>query len=442
MNCDVTDFVRVRGEVTSISKYLSVLTRYVGVFMKIFCKYYCRFLIRAHVTCYCIQILLRHLGTTMNKKSAHAAPVKNIEKISFSKEIRKTGFVLENRVAQIFKAAGWTVISNKYYVDDSEETVREIDLIVYRCTKIQHFDVYTALIISCKKSEENAWALLTRDINLKDPNSDWWPLHAWSNDKAIAYQLSRPSKGSEYHRQLKDFGVNEVLDDPTVEVFAYQEMNKSSGRPQNDKAIFNSITSLMKAQSYELASLPARKKKPSVYQFNLLSIVETDLVRLMFSGDDIAETSLDTEHYLTRYILKKQETFSRIRFIQSNSVEGTLEDYGQLHQGNCNWFAEQTDSFYLNLVKDPARAAVFQSDFNRMIDFWLELILRKKISEFGPVTVNWRDEGEVVWLGLTASEEELKKLNEHPRVQAKAATALKLLYRYEGKFIFDDDVPF
>jgi hypothetical protein len=74
-------------------------------------------------------------------------------------QIGKTGFVLENRIAHELKTAGWTVISNRYYVDDSEETVREIDLVGYRVTKVQHFNVYTSLIISCKKSEANAWAL-------------------------------------------------------------------------------------------------------------------------------------------------------------------------------------------------------------------------------------------------------------------------------------------
>lgn len=43
-------------------------------------------------------------------------------------EIHKTGFVLESQIAQQLKAAGWTVISNKNYGDDSKETVREIDL--------------------------------------------------------------------------------------------------------------------------------------------------------------------------------------------------------------------------------------------------------------------------------------------------------------------------
>ena len=106
-------------------------------------------------------------------------------------QIRKTGFVLENDVAQILRTAGWSVISNKYYVDDYEENVREIDLIAYQVAKVQHLDVYTVLIISCKKSESNVWALLSRKNNLNDPNYDWWPLHAWSNDKALAYQLVR-----------------------------------------------------------------------------------------------------------------------------------------------------------------------------------------------------------------------------------------------------------
>ena len=33
-------------------------------------------------------------------------------------QIRKTGFVLENRVAQTLKKEGWSIMSNKYYEDD------------------------------------------------------------------------------------------------------------------------------------------------------------------------------------------------------------------------------------------------------------------------------------------------------------------------------------
>jgi len=161
-----------------------------------------------------------------------------MERKNFETNIHKTGFVLENQIAQELKAANWTVISNKYYVDDAEETVREIDLVAYKTSKVQHFTVYTTLIISCKKSEANAWALLARDINLKDPNSDWWPLHVWSNDKALQFQLSNPGAARQYHEQVSQLGVAEAVATPMVEVFAFQEMSLKNGLPQNDRSIF------------------------------------------------------------------------------------------------------------------------------------------------------------------------------------------------------------
>lgn len=360
----------------------------------------------------------------------------------YAEEIKKTGFVLENRIAQTVRSAGWTVISNKYYVDDSEETVREIDLIAYKCTKVQHFDVYTTLIISCKKSEANAWALLARDINLKDPNSDWWPVHAWSNDKALGFKLSEPAKSRQYHKRAAELGVREAFSEPTVEVFAYQEMDKKSGRPQNDKPIFSAITSLMKAQSYEMTALPARKKSSSVYQFNLLSVVDTDLIRLMFSGDKISTSNIESEHYLARYIVRKRETFSRIRFIHADAFTSVLEDYGRLHAANCLWFAEEVDAFYDGLVEDYSRSKVLADDFKKRIQFDIALCLECKHSDVGPISVNWDSTKKEVWLGVLFEQHEIDKLNSSERITKAVRKALKDIYRYDGEFSFSDDIPF
>jgi hypothetical protein len=155
-----------------------------------------------------------------------------------AQQIEKTGFVLENRIAHALKAAKWTVISNKYYVDDSEESVREIDLVAYQTSRVQHFDVYTVIVISCKRNESNLWALLAREINLKDPNSDFQPLHVWSNDKALSYQFGLSDASKKYHDRASQLGIGNALQTPTVELFAFQEMNKISGAPQNDKSIF------------------------------------------------------------------------------------------------------------------------------------------------------------------------------------------------------------
>lgn len=293
-----------------------------------------------------------------------------------------------------------------------------------------------------QKSEANAWALLARDINLKDPNSDWWPVHAWSNDKALNFKLSEVGKSRQYHKRVTELGVRDALQDPTVEVFAYQEMDKKSGRPQNDKPIFSAITSLMKAQSYELTALPARKKKPSIYQFNLLSVVDTDLIRLMFSGDDITYSSIDTEHYLARYIVRKRETFSRIRFIKADTFSNALEDYSRLHSANCKWSAEEVDSFYDGLVNDWNRSKILTEDFKKRIQFSIAICLDLKYSEVGDVSVNWDEKTKEVWVGVLVEHSDIAKLNASESVNNATKKALQAIYRYEGKFTFSEDIPF
>jgi hypothetical protein len=364
---------------------------------------------------------------------------------SFSDEIRKTGFVLENEVAQHLKAAAWTVISNKYYVDDSEETVREIDLVAYRVTKVQHFDVYTVLIVSCKKSDQNAWALLARDLNIKDPNSDWWPLHAWSNDKSLAYQLTAPGRAKAFHDAAYRNGVAEALKLPDVEVFAFQEMDKASGKPQNDKPIFSAVTSLMKAQAYELAALPGRKKAPSVYQFNLLAVVDTDLVRLLFSGTNISQAEVDTEHYLARYIIRKREVFSRVRFIRANAFNASLPDYTRLHNANCTWFGAECTTFYTGILSDWRRKDLFVEDFAAKFRIWAGWRLErqyKRTIDLGEPTLYWNDSDSSVRVGFELPDDVIAFMNEDAEIRKQIANALKSIYRYDGQFTITHDIPF
>jgi hypothetical protein len=61
----------------------------------------------------------------------------------FAAGIANTGFVLENQIVQQLRDAGWTVISNRYYEDDLGGTVREIDVLAYRVTNGNEFDVTT-----------------------------------------------------------------------------------------------------------------------------------------------------------------------------------------------------------------------------------------------------------------------------------------------------------
>jgi hypothetical protein len=368
----------------------------------------------------------------------------DIEK--FGTEICKTGFVLENNIAVDLKRDGWTVISNKYYEDDFEGSVREIDLLAYKVSKVQHIDVYTTLLISCKKNESNVWALLSREINLKDPNSDWWPLHAWSNDKPLAFELSQPGRSRIYHEEVKGLGVKEAISVPDVEVFAFQEMRRSNGAPQNDKNIFNAVTSLMKAQAYELSALPQRKKAAAVYQFNLLSVIDSDLIRLKFSGDKINPEKIDSEHYIARYIINKKESFSRVRFIKASSFRSKIADYNQLHIANCQWFERTLDHFFAEVIKDWQKIHVLIDKFRVKIKWSLLYRLErnfKKSYDATSLSLDWRPKEGNLAVTLPADPNVLEFLNNDEESKTTVAEALKEVYRYSGDFFFaEDDIPF
>jgi hypothetical protein len=73
--------------------------------------------------------------------------------------VSATGFVLEHRVSKLLRSKGWQVINNRYYID-----------VAYKVGKADDVNIFTALIISCKKNEANTWAFFVRDFEGADPN--------------------------------------------------------------------------------------------------------------------------------------------------------------------------------------------------------------------------------------------------------------------------------
>lgn len=364
----------------------------------------------------------------------------------FEQQILKTGFALEHDVSTALKEKGWSVISNKFYVDDNEETVREIDLIAYKASQIQHFSVYTALIISCKKNDDNVWALLCRSLNRSDPNRIWHPVHAWSNDRSLQYHLAKEGFGSNYHGRIEKGTLN-ALEDPELDIFAFQEMKRQSGAPQNDKAIFGSITSLMKAQAYELRALPTRKTKPCIYHFSLVSVVDAEMIRLMFKGDAPSASEVESEQYLASYIIDKKQKVSRIRFIRASAFKRAIAEYDELHMFNCKVFSDYCNEFYNGVLEDWDRTKIFIEDFRKAV--WLRLqwhIYAKFNKEFkrDQIGLSWKADRGYVAVTLPLEKYHLDFLNDDEKAKAVVAEALSTLYRYKGLFEFaeDDDIPF
>jgi hypothetical protein len=359
-------------------------------------------------------------------------------------EISKTGYVLEHEIAQHLKTKSWSVISGKYYVDDSEETPREMDLIAYRVSRLDNdeADLYTVLIISCKKSDENAWALLARDANLKDANTDYWPLHAWSNDPALTYQLARPARSKAYHDGVRALGVLEAMADPQVDIFAFQEMNKTTGAPKNDKAIFAAMMSLVKAQAYELASLPTRKKTKAVYQFNLISVVGSDMYRLMFAaaGTGISSTKIESEHHVARYIVSKRESFSRIRFLTSRAFASALDDYARLHIANVRWFSVEHAAFYKDVMADEKRVNARLNDFHAKIKHHVKLRVESQFKNLKNFLEEpflfWDAKTNTVELVYFESDDITEWMGSSDSIKKVVEEALNAVYRYAGPFRF------
>ncbi len=360
--------------------------------------------------------------------------------------ISKTGFCLEFETSQVLKKNGWTVINNKYYMDDQQATVREVDLVAYRARQVQHFLVYTTLIVSCKKSEQNIWALLSKDVDHKDPNIDWRPLHIWSNDKALQYMVSQASFKDKYLEEIATVPTVKAMRTPACHVFAFQEMNRKSGKPQNDRPIFESVTSLMKAQAYELDALHHRKKVPVVYQFNLLSVLDTELLRLHFSEESIDAIQEQDVDYVANYIVSKRETFAKVHFIRRDALASILPDYSCLHEANCNVFDALCDRFYADAVSDSNKVAVFKKDFLKELLWRIRWGLRdgsKGDRTFDDTWLYWKKSPGIISIQVNASEEEIVELNENVDVKKKVGQLFLKYYRYQGPFEFAvDEVPF
>jgi len=157
--------------------------------------------------------------------------ISQADEVKYLAGIKRTGFELEHKVAMAFKRKGWSVVSNKHYLDDVDEKAREIDLLVYKVESAAHFRVFTSLLVSCKASVDRVWALLARDPDLTNPDYNWEPLHAWTNDAALGYEIELRDAGKRHQAAVTAAGVKEVLSVPSREVFAFQELNGTTGAP-------------------------------------------------------------------------------------------------------------------------------------------------------------------------------------------------------------------
>jgi len=365
---------------------------------------------------------------------------------AFEKNIEKTGYVLEFNVSSLLREHDWSVINNKYYIDDVQPTVREIDIVGYKAKIFSNFTLYTVLIISCKKSEKNSWALISKDRDDKDPNIKWHPIHIWTNNKVFDFILNSFSFQEEYFEFIKSRQLFTKIFAPTSHIYAFQEMNKKSGAVQNDKNIFSSITSLMKAQGYEISSLTKRKRESCIYQFNLLSIVDTDLLEIYLNENGPNAQKIDEAKYIGNYIINNKETCVKIHFISYPALKSFLDYYDSLNKCNLDFFETHYEAFFGNVMLDYKKKQVFIKEFTKDILWDINYALCRRNSShenLKDLYLGWDKEKQIALIELEISQDDIDFLNLDLRVKKEIGKSLKKFYRYTGEFAFAEwDIPF
>lgn len=369
--------------------------------------------------------------------------------IDLIESIKTTGFILEYNVCVLLEQHGWNIISNRYYIDDITNQEREIDIIAYKARAVDDTLYYTAIIISCKKSIENKWTFLTRNISKNDPNINMYPFYYSTNNKIINFNMQRNVDKSqllisEYneHSYLKE--IYEI----ERNVFAFQQINKS-GHCNNDKDIYNSIITSIKALNYERLSVLKRKKEKIFYNFYLLSIFDGNLYELSFNKDNISCNEVEDVKYLNRHIMNNSEEFYRVHFIRYSSLEKYINLYNRLHDWNVKHFSNYCNFFYNSFHSDYELLNLFINELNKSLFSAIQYAIpsQSKTSQTNLEILNILYEHDTFILELdnfeiSGSDDIWNEINSNDYLKNQTKKVLMDLYHYSGDFRYSPVIPF
>jgi len=355
--------------------------------------------------------------------------------------LAKTGFLLEHDVAHQFKAAGWSTINGRYYLDDVDGVVRELDMVAYKVVKTAEIDVVTAVLLSCKKDASNTWAFMSRDRPVKDPNFDWNPVHQWTDVQPLRTYLSNVQWTAEYVNKLAPLARS--LFQPSRDIFAYQQVS-DDGRPQNDKPIFSSVSGLMKALDHEINALSGRVKgRGRIYQFNLATVVDAPLVDVSYDGPEPVVSEVESIVYFARYMVRKREVSGLVHFIRHDKLRAFIERLDSLAVESSSKFPQLSAAAYGAILTVPQVLEHFSDKLGEAIKWRLWLRAEKLgLGRNNVEGVRLGSRVDVLLISLDASDEVVEALENDKETMSTIRELLRARARYEGKFVLDSDVPF
>jgi hypothetical protein len=362
--------------------------------------------------------------------------------------LQGTGFPLEHKTAEVFRSHGWAIITNKYYLEDRSGEAREIDIIAYKTKQIGRLLYYSAVIVSCKKKNGNAWAFLTRTAALENKNVDWFPVHTWTNDSALKHQFNEREFGKNLVQKI-ELCAPTIWRSPSRAVFAFQELAPQPGGrvvAKNDSSIYGSLASLMKAQAYEVSRLDRRKSTKAAYIFTLLSVHEGQMFDVRYDSACPKVEDCEFREHIAHYIIGREEQFSRVNFVNIACLERIVSELDEAHNKLSEEVQEQWDNFYKDVMKSKERIAVFGDTFKRRLHLFAKRF-HPKPEKFSPsdIEVSYNEKLNMVEIGFSDVDDErvIQAMNEDSHLGFMATAILKQVYKYDGEFRFvTDDSPF
>ncbi|MGN6153920.1 MAG: hypothetical protein ACTHOH_18235 [Lysobacteraceae bacterium] len=358
--------------------------------------------------------------------------------------LSKTGFILENTVAEAFRQAKWGVINNRYYVDDVDGRARELDLIAYKVKTGKNVDVVTSLLVSCKKDSEHVWTIMSRARPTQDPNIDWEPVHHWTNNEVLEAFIGSTDWRDNYIS--KDEELERHIFSIERQAFAFQLVTKNGENPKNDRPIFESLTDLMKAQDHELSILPKRMKKNRIYLFNLVTVVDAPIYEVTYDEEKPIAKEVTEFRHLARYIVRKAELSARIHIVSQKKLEHLVSTYDSLATYNNEYFNALVSKAYESIKDNRSVQSVIAKKLTKIIRLKINNMLRKK----GANTLDLNDEiiisynksdGHLI-LNLPLDETTVDYLNSDKKLIEEVSQDLIKFARYSKKFRFEEDIPF
>lgn len=377
------------------------------------------------------------MGTEMRKR-----PVAPLDLIPAALE--KTGFILEHAVAEEFKKAGWSTIGGRYYADDLDGQARELDLVAYRTLSSADIDVVTGVLVSCKKDEETTWAFLTRKRPKLDPNHDWDPVHYWTDVQPLQLYLAHSPWKDAYLKALgENYSSNLAASQDT---FAFQQVSIGQKPvPKNDRAIFSSIVSLMKALDHEKESLTSRMKgKKRIYVFSLLSVVDASMAEVSYSAKDAIATETGRLTHLARYMVRKRDVVALIHFVRADVLPSYLSALTKFADDTAKHMIGLAGSAYEAVRTSPQIREYFSKKLASRLNWRIGRSIREagmQPPKIEAIELDYVKDTLVINV-YPFDEDQIEVLNQDKQLMAETRQALNEIARYKGNFKFDCDIPF